>query len=95
MLFAVSIGEAACSRGEKHNLVGSAGAAKPAQQNRTVVRCLPGDWTAGPVPDITIYHQGENHLRGIRRRDLSLHHPIQNDARDVGTGISEYPLVSR
>ena len=39
-------------------MVGSAGAAQPAQQNRTVVRCLPGDWIEGPVPDITASHQG-------------------------------------
>ena len=45
--------------GAKHNLVGSAGAAKPAQQNRTVVRCLPGDWIEGPVPDITASLQGK------------------------------------
>ena len=53
----------------KHNLVGSAGAAQPAQQNRTVVRCLPGDWTAGPVPNITASHQRDNYLRGNQRRD--------------------------
>ena len=36
--------------GMKHNLVGSAAAAQPAQQNRTVVRCLPGYRPCGPVP---------------------------------------------
>ncbi len=54
--------------GMKHNPVGSAAAAQPAQQNRIVVRSLPGDWTEGPVPDITVSHQGENHLRVFWRR---------------------------
>ncbi len=54
----------------KHNLVGSADAAQR----------LPGDWTEGPVPDITKCHQGKSRLRVIQRRFLGVQVLTPGDA---------------